>query len=1426
MLTLSNYCQGPLDRPLYPELWDGLSAFYSPSLGFTGDELVDFSGNGYHLAKEGSWNPWTTSEQGTVLDMDGETTTSNAFRLVIPTGIVTQPLSLYALCRIDDAADVAISLGSDSVSNTYYRLGAANVGGNYHIGRARSPSANGTADASSSGVTIGTWQSTLFTTDGSNQILYTEGVYRDTDTTTVAPDAADIDEIVVGNREQFQVSALSGLLGPAGWWSRILSEKHAAILKAHPSAPLMRRPAPTVIFNAGYTPPSEPDARPNYHGRPTIPGLVSITPKITVNRTSGYGPFALHVSAEQTTYNDGTEQSGSLPFQNLDYRWDFGHTGEYAMTDWHARYRSVQVDPGDEQQGPRASYVYPEGAEGSYTVTLTASGRTATGQLVSATTTTVLKLGEWEPFLASATGGTYTITVDGQTTSAIAYDADSATLVAAIEALSTVGAGNVRACEYGYGDDTHTYLTFEFTGSLAGQTLTVTGNFASLTGTSGTAQLVERQVAETASQVTVNDLPAGTYFDSEWGGTESGTEAEPYSSAATLETFLEASDEASRVVYLKRGSTFDFTSRIVEQHDGTQQVFVLDYGTGDKPEIQCNPDDNTFRLPTYTNTPSIPDVSRFGYVFRNIKFTRDSGGGSSSVFWCYEAFGVNTDYPHQQYDGLAWIDCDYEVLNPSHASITGATQANPVVITAPNHGFTNGMEVYISGVAGMTELNSSSEYTIANVTTNTFELSGVNGTGYGAYTSGGTVKGIRGSFIRVDMIDSCQGMLNWNTTADFATDTALAALQPNLSKFQACVGGYLQRLYGLAALDHFVYPNVIRDSLYRYMRMSDGDGGSCINNNCKGDRRSRFYLVDGNRLDGMPIGMDLASNINNAYGATDGFLDGGVAQFNWIQPNQNATTITNWIGIIGYNYEGRAIRYNDFVRCDQVAIHVNDTTKTRPDEVYFNNSYGDNALYQGRRDSVYLQYNKIHRLKGGDGSTSSAINFYTDDMQTSPASAALATWDVDNNTIYNDGDVTIHIGYDNDTATSYDWTAWQGTLGFDANGSNADPAFESPEDGYLYELDELPVTDPTNIDTRAKRAAVVGIARPWMRTHEPAANSAEWRSSVGLTYYGLAQSELSLNAARLDGANDPALEVARGTATLNPHSGQAQGLAAWYPMTESWAGSFGTSLNTSHQDLTGCNAPTQLLGVPRFAAYRHPLYGGVRLVDSYFDNSNILYAPGPNEKLDALRNWTVCAWVHPEQYGRQGMVLKRTSTRAYHGIGFYMWDSSDGSIYARVHDWIVEPDRGEVDVSEDPTLNYLTVNSGEWTHIAVSYDNDTGVVQFFINGILRRLGNCPPGRMDAAIADGSNTDLRIGTLYSEGFEGSICDLRFYNRVLPARSVHDVASNGQELAQPRVQRRRTAFLPSYVPVTPKPPFSYTPPVDLEPAQIKTWRVRRV
>jgi hypothetical protein len=76
-------------------------------------------------------------------------------------------------------------------------------------------------------------------------------------------------------------------------------------------------------------------------------------------------------------------------------------------------------------------------------------------------------------------------------------------------------------------------------------------------------------------------------------------------------------------------------------------------------------------------------------------------------------------------------------------TITAITQANPGVVTSVGHGYSNGEEVYIAGIVGMTELNNRT-FVVRNATANTFTLeyksdaTDVDTTSFTAYSSGGT----------------------------------------------------------------------------------------------------------------------------------------------------------------------------------------------------------------------------------------------------------------------------------------------------------------------------------------------------------------------------------------------------------------------------------------------------------------------------------------------------------------------------------------------------------------------------------------------------------------------------------------------------------------------------------------------------------------
>jgi hypothetical protein len=91
-------------------------------------------------------------------------------------------------------------------------------------------------------------------------------------------------------------------------------------------------------------------------------------------------------------------------------------------------------------------------------------------------------------------------------------------------------------------------------------------------------------------------------------------------------------------------------------------------------------------------------------------------------------------------------------------AITGATTANPVVITSNDHGLQTGDTVEIDNVGGMVEINGRS-FTVTRVDDNEFSLDGEDGTGHTAYTSGGDWSG----YIGGGNLDNATALVNTGT---------------------------------------------------------------------------------------------------------------------------------------------------------------------------------------------------------------------------------------------------------------------------------------------------------------------------------------------------------------------------------------------------------------------------------------------------------------------------------------------------------------------------------------------------------------------------------------------------------------------------------------------------------------------------------------
>ena len=125
-------------------------------------------------------------------------------------------------------------------------------------------------------------------------------------------------------------------------------------------------------------------------------------------------------------------------------------------------------------------------------------------------------------------------------------------------------------------------------------------------------------------------------------------------------------------------------------------------------------------------------------------------------------------------------------------TITGATAANPVVITSTAHGYSDGDTIKIIDVVGMTELNGKS-YKVANKTANTFELTdtsdvNIDGTSYTAYTSGGEAHELVSTISGLDHLEGESVEVKVDGASHPARTVASGAITLAQSAYEVTVG--------------------------------------------------------------------------------------------------------------------------------------------------------------------------------------------------------------------------------------------------------------------------------------------------------------------------------------------------------------------------------------------------------------------------------------------------------------------------------------------------------------------------------------------------------------------------------------------------------------------------------------------------------------
>lgn len=139
--------------------------------------------------------------------------------------------------------------------------------------------------------------------------------------------------------------------------------------------------------------------------------------------------------------------------------------------------------------------------------------------------------------------------------------------------------------------------------------------------------------------------------------------------------------------------------------------------------------------PKGCNNNALADCDDSSVVYQSDGYSNCAKTGSGALF--AKTTHNGQDCGIADLNGLMWEVSLGITCVATTKAVTAVTQANPCQLTVVAHGRQTGDYVQIDSVVGTTELNGKI-YTVSVVDADNFTLDGVDSTGFGAYTSGGT----------------------------------------------------------------------------------------------------------------------------------------------------------------------------------------------------------------------------------------------------------------------------------------------------------------------------------------------------------------------------------------------------------------------------------------------------------------------------------------------------------------------------------------------------------------------------------------------------------------------------------------------------------------------------------------------------------------
>jgi hypothetical protein len=173
-----------------------------------------------------------------------------------------------------------------------------------------------------------------------------------------------------------------------------------------------------------------------------------------------------------------------------------------------------------------------------------------------------------------------------------------------------------------------------------------------------------------------------------------------------------------------------------------------------------------------------------------------------------------------------------------------------------------------------------------------------------------------------------------------------------------------------------------------------------------------------------------------------------------------------------------------------------------------------------------------------------------------------------------------------------------------------------------------------------------------------------------------------------------------------------------------------------------------------------------------FNGVNSYVNVGSPTVLNDLQSFTYSLWINPRSLGQSiygGVLIEKAG-----GSGFKRFTLANN---------IGQNFRGEVEttgstVIVNSTLNTVSLN--QWQHVVMTYDDTTKTATIYKNGTLLSSGTGGGSLISEAVG---NLIIGNNAATSRTFDGSIDDVRIYNRALTASDIQALYALGSGAPSP-------------------------------------------